>query len=247
MNEPLDLSIVIPVYNESGNLKPLLEELTEILKQLKKNSEIICINDASTDDSLDILKRMTAIYPDLKVLSHTINSGESAGQASGFYHARGDIIITMDADMQNDPKDIPILLNALSDNVDCVCGVRKIREDDVVKRGSSYIANKFRNFITGDAIADAGCTFRAIRRPALKEIIVFNGMHRFLPTILRFQSFRIVEIPIHHRPRYAGQSKYGIGNRLWRGILDCFAMRWYKARVIRGYRLEKGQAVHEPV
>jgi dolichol-phosphate mannosyltransferase len=243
MNNTMDLSIVIPVYNEAENLEPLLEELTGILNQLDKTSEIICVNDASTDDSLGILNRLAAKFPQLRILTHGINSGESAGQATGFRSAAGDVIITMDADMQNDPGDIPRLLKALTGEVACVCGVRKIREDDAVRRVSSYIANKFRNFITGDAVSDAGCTFRAIRRPVLREMIVFNGMHRFLSTILRAQCYRVVEIPINHRARHAGQSKYGIGNRLWRGILDCFAMRWYKARAVNGNRLETNQAV----
>ena len=239
MTHSMDLSIVIPVYNEAENLAPLLEELSVILKQLKKSFEIICVNDASTDNSLDILNRLTAIYPELTVLNHTLNSGESAGQATGFRHAKGDVIVTMDADMQNDPADIPELLTALSIGVACVCGVRKIREDDAVKRMSSLAANKFRNFITGDNVSDAGCTFRAIRRSSLKEMMVFNGMHRFLPTILRAQSYKVLEIPINHRPRHAGQSKYGIGNRLWRGILDCFALRWYQKRAVVGNRVKE--------
>lgn len=239
MNSYPDLSVVIPIYNEAENLDPLLTELTGVLKNLNKSYEIICINDASTDGSLQVLKDLKPLYPELRILSHTINSGESAGQATGFRYSRGDIIITMDGDMQNDPGDIPKMLKALSDEVACVCGVRKVREDNVVRRISSYIANTFRNFMTGDAISDAGCTFRAIRRSALKEMVVFNGMHRFLPSILRAQAYRVVEIPINHRPRFAGRSKYGIGNRLWRGILDCFAMRWYKARAVRGDRVEE--------
>jgi len=237
MNEVLDLSVVIPIYNEAGNLEPLLAELTGVLRKLNASSEILCINDASTDESLSLLQNLKSSYPELRIISHRINSGESAGQATGFAHARGNVIITMDGDMQNDPTDIPVLLNELKADVACVCGIRKIREDDAVRRISSLIANKFRNFITKDVISDAGCTFRAIRRSALKEIVVFNGMHRFLPSLLRAQSFQVKEIPINHRPRFSGKSKYGIGNRLGRGILDCFAMRWFKARALRGDRI----------
>jgi len=244
MNNTMDLSIVIPVYNEAENLEPLLEELTGILNQLDKTSEIICVNDASTDDSLGILNRLAAKFPQLRILTHGINSGESAGQATGFRSAAGDVIITMDADMQNDPGDIPRLLKALTGEVACVCGVRKIREDDAVRRVSSYIANKFRNFITGDAVSDAGCTFRAIRRPVLREMIVFNGMHRFLSTILRAQCYRVVEIPTQPpRPSCRPIKVRGSGTDCGGAILDCFAMRWYKARAVNGNRLETNQAV----
>jgi dolichol-phosphate mannosyltransferase len=239
MKNNIDLSVVLPVYNEAGNLEPLVEELTGILKGLNKSWEIICINDASTDDSLGILNRLKPSCPELRILNHTINSGESAGQATGFGWAKGDIIITMDADMQNDPADIPKLINALARDVACVCGVRNVREDNAVRRLSSYVANKFRNLLTGDAVSDAGCTFRVIRRSALNEMIVFNGMHRFLPTILRAQACHVVEVSINHRARFAGESKYGIGNRLWRGIVDCFAIRWYKTRALQGNRVEE--------
>jgi hypothetical protein len=135
----------------------------------------------------------------------------------------------MDADQQNDPADIPALMEA-SKNADAVCGVRKQREDDWVKRISSKIANGFRNRVTKDVIADAGCTFRILRREALREIPVFNGMHRFLPTLLRLQGFTVAEIAVNHRPRTRGESKYGIGNRMFRGLVDCFAILWWRKR-----------------
>jgi glycosyltransferase involved in cell wall biosynthesis len=162
---------------------------------------------------------------------HNLNCGESAAEATGFAHARGEWIITIDADQQNDPADIPSLLEA-SKNVDAVCGVRTKREDDFVKRISSRIANGFRNWVTGDVIADAGCTFRALRKEALREIPVFNGMHRFLPTLLRLQGFTVIEIPVNHRPRTRGESKYGIGNRMFRGLIDCFAIHWWRKRCL---------------
>jgi dolichol-phosphate mannosyltransferase len=238
MTENVDLSVIIPAFNEEQNLPILLEELTKTLDGGSRTYEVICINDASTDTSGAVLSDLQRHYPVLKVFTHRINCGESAGQATGFSRARGAILITMDADLQNDPADIPLFLNALTDGVDCVCGIRKIREDDFIKRASSRIANKFRDFITGDAIQDAGCTYRAIRRRAVAEILVFNGMHRFLPAILKAQGFRVVEIKVNHRPRLKGVSKYGVGNRLWRGIRDCFAMRWYQARAIPGSRIE---------
>ncbi|MEI6128173.1 MAG: glycosyltransferase family 2 protein, partial [Pseudomonadota bacterium] len=176
MGEGVKVSVVFPVYNEEDNLKPLLEEILPILKSLGLNFEILCIDDASSDTSLSLLRELQKKYPELRVIQHVINSGESAATATGFTHARGDVIITMDADQQNDPADIPALLEALK-GVDGVCGVRRTREDDWVKRISSRTANAFRNWTTKDTIADAGCTFRALRRDAVREIPVFNGMH----------------------------------------------------------------------
>ena len=237
MKQP-DLSVVIPVFNEEDNLEPLLKELEGVLAGLGRSYEVLCIDDCSTDRSLEVLKQLKATRPWLRILRHGVNSGESAAEATGFEHANGDIIITMDADQQNDPHDIPALLDSLKDEIVAVCGVRRKREDDWVKRLSSRTANVFRNWATGDRISDAGCTFRALRRKALREVLVFNGMHRFLPTMLRLQGYKVVEILVNHRPRVKGLSKYGVGNRVWRGLVDCFAMRWYRRRCVRGARFE---------
>lgn len=240
--ELIELSVVIPIFNEEDNIEPLLQELFPVLRNTKKRFEVICVDDASTDKSLYVLKNATKEYPELKIICHKVNSGESAANATGFANARGEIIITIDGDQQNDPADIPIFLKEI-ENADAVCGVRRKREDDWVKRISSRIANKFRNFVTGDNITDAGCTYRAIRRSALREIPVFNGMHRFLPTLLRIQGYKVKEILVNHRPRIRGQSKYGIGNRMFRGIIDCLAIRWWKKRCLpvdRAYKVISG-------
>lgn len=231
----VQLSVVIPVYNEEENIRPLLGELVPVLKNLGMRFEILCIDDKSTDASLRILQEMQKTHPELRVIRHSINSGESAATATGFACARGEIIVTMDADQQNDPADIPALLRAL-DGVDAVCGVRRTRQDDWVKRISSRIANAFRNRVTQDTIADAGCTFRALRREALREIPVFNGMHRFLPTLMRLQGFTVREILVNHRPRIRGVSKYGVGNRMFRGLADCLAIRWWRKRSVSAKR-----------
>ena len=238
--EKIDLSVVIPVFNEEDNLEPLLQELTGVLDRLGRVYEVLCIDDTSTDGSLAVLRRLQAARPWLRVVRHRLNSGESAGEATGFAHARGELIVTIDADQQNDPADIPRLLEALTPDVAAVCGVRRRREDDWVRRLSSRIANRVRNAVTGDRISDAGCTFRLLRRAALRDLPVFNGLHRFLPTLLRFQGYRAVEILVNHRPRTRGKSKYGVGNRAWRGLVDCFAMRWYHARCLRGDRVAPG-------
>lgn len=232
------MSVVIPVFNEEDNIEPLVEELQEVLNKLGKTYEILLIDDCSTDGSYAVMKKLQQTRPCLRILRHRVNSGQSAGQATGFAYAKGEIIITMDADQQNDPADIPALLDHLRDDIAVVCGIRRKRMDSFVKRYSSKIANAYRNFITGDKISDAGCTYRAIRRNSLWQIQVFNGMHRFLPTLLRFQGYKVVEIPVNHRPRTRGYTKYGINNRLWRGILDCFAMRWLAKRAVPGNRVE---------
>ena len=232
----VDLSVVMPVFNEEDNLGPLVNELEGVLQKTGRSFEVICVNDCSTDNSLAVIRELQKTRPYLRVINHRVNSGESAAGATGFENARGEIVITIDADQQNDPADIPALLDALKDDIDAVCGVRRKREDDWVRRLSSRVANGFRNWMTGDRIADAGCTYRALRRSALHEVPVFNGMHRFLPTLLRLQGYKAVEILVNHRPRTRGTSKYGVGNRMWRGIVDCFAMRWFRARSVRGDR-----------
>lgn len=231
------LSVVIPVFNEEDNLPALLGELTAVLRSLQCPFEILCVDDASTDGSWAVLRQLRARHPELRILRHRVNSGESAAQASGFARARGEILITMDADLQNDPHDIPAMLAALQPGVAAVAGVRRQRLDDATRRISSRIANGFRNWVTGDRIADAGCTFRALRRAAVRELPVFNGLHRFIPTLLRRQGYQVEEILVNHRPRTRGQSKYGVGNRVWRGLRDCFGIRWYGARAVRGDRL----------
>lgn len=236
-DDKLFLSVVIPIFNEEDNIKPLLDELIPILEKLKQDFEVLCIDDASTDDSLDILEDLQECTPHLRVVHHNINCGESAATATGFQHAGGKFIVTMDGDLQNDPADIPALLKLIQQKeLAAVCGIRRKREDDWIKRLSSKTANAVRNLITGDQIADAGCTFRALRRATLNEVPVFNGMHRFLPTILRFQGYQVAEILVNHRPRTMGLSKYGVGNRMFRGLIDCIAMRWWQKRCVPATR-----------
>jgi dolichol-phosphate mannosyltransferase len=237
MSENIDVSIIVPAFNEEQNLGPLVEEIEAAMNGLPYIYEVIVINDGSTDRTLEVLDEMKKRHSAVRVVNHAMNCGQSAGQATGFRVARGGKIVTMDADLQNDPADIPNLLSALKGGIDCVCGVRRVRRDNLVRRASSRIANGFRNAITGDKVTDAGCTFRSIRKDALAEVPVFNGMHRFLPSILRAQGYKVEEISVNHRSRTRGYSKYGINDRLWRGIRDCFAMRWYSARVIRGNRI----------
>lgn len=234
----IDISVVAPVFNEEDNLETLTNEIVAAISPLKRSFEILYVDDKSTDGSLAVMRRLKQNTPQIRILRHGINSGESASSLTGMAKARGKVIITIDADLQNDPADIPLLLEHLTEEVAAVCGVRRKREDDWVKRISSKTANAFRNTVTGDRIADAGCTYRAIRRDALRDIPVFNGLHRFLPTLLRLQGFHVVEVLVNHRPRIAGVSKYGVGNRAWRGIVDCLAMRWFRKRSVSALRFE---------
>ena len=238
MQKEPSYSVILPVYNEAGNLARLIDEInTAIAPSAGERYEIIAVDDCSTDDSLNQLRQIEANNPRLRIITHRMNCGQSAALVSGLRAARGDIIITMDADGQNDPADIPALLDVLAPDVDAVCGVRRKRLDTTVRRISSRVANGFRNAVTGDKLADAGCGFRAMRRNVIVELPAFNGIHRFLPTVLRYQGFRVIEVPIGHRPRTWGQSKYGIGNRMVRGMVDCLAMRWWKRRVICARRV----------
>ncbi len=237
INTKIDVSIIASAFNEKDCLAPLMQEIASVMDATSYCYEVIFVDDGSVDRTPNVLADLKEKYSVVRVLRHANNYGQSAGQATGFKYAEGQIIVTMDADGQNDPADIPVLIEALQDDIVCVCGVRRVRMDNRIKKISSKIANSFRNVITNDKVTDAGCTFRAIKKGVLAEVIIFNGTHRFLATILRFQGYRVEEISINHRPRTHGYSKYGINNRLWRGIRDCFAIRWYRARAIKGKRL----------
>lgn len=234
-----ELSVAVPIYNEEANVRPLIEELAGVLRGTGRPFEILGVDDGSRDGSAAALEALRAEFPELRVLRHRRNAGQSAAFASAFHAARGAVIVTMDGDRQHDPRDIPRLLATLAPGVACVTGVRANRRDDGMKRLSSRLANGFRNAVTGAPVTDAGCTLRALRRECVRELPVFNGLHRWIPTILHYQGWKVVELPINHRARPAGTSNYGVGNRLWRGLRDCFAMRWYRARALPGDRLQR--------
>ena len=229
-------SVVLPIFNEQDNVGPLLDEIRGALAPLGQPYEVLAVDDCSRDASLTVLKAQQARHPELRIIRHRLNCGQSAAFASGLARARAPIVITLDSDRQNDPADLPRLIAALEPEVAAVLGVRRRREDSTIRRLSSRIANGYRDLLTGVPVRDAGCFLRVMRRDAIRELPVFNGLHRFVATLLRYQGYRVVELDVNHRPRVAGPSNYGIGNRLWRGIRDCFAMRWYRARAIPGDR-----------
>jgi glycosyltransferase involved in cell wall biosynthesis len=236
----LEVSLVIPVLDEAGNLAPLMAEIATVMGDRRDRYEVIFVDDGSGDGGPEELHALCGAYPTVRALFHRETFGQSAALATGVRHARGRVIVTMDADRQHDPIDVPRLVAGLGAEVACACGVRVDRRDAVVTRIGSRLANGFRELVTRDRLRDAGCCFRAIRREALAELPVWNGMHRFLPTLLRAQGLRVAEVPVTHRPRTVGASKYGIWNRLWRGIGDCFAVRWYRARAVPLDRIRSG-------
>jgi dolichol-phosphate mannosyltransferase len=232
------ISLVVPVFNEKGNLRRLHSEITSVLSQISgcEDYEVIATDDASTDGSWKLLLKIAAEDPRWVVQRFRRNCGESAASAAGMRAAQGEIIITLDADLQNDPRDIPQFLRAL-EHADCVCGTRvRDRADVWSKRVASRIANALRNRLSDETISDAGCTYRAFKRKCLENVHLFRGAHRFLPTLFRMQGHTVVEIPISPRERHAGASKYGIWNRMWVTVADLLAVRWMKSRQL-GYEI----------
>ncbi len=227
-----ELSFVIPAFNEAENLPTLLGELRAAIAATGRTHELILVDDGSTDGTAEWLRaeanRDRALVPVVLVR----NAGQSAALAAGLDRARGEVVVTMDADLQNDPADLPLLLSAL-EFADVVSGVRLHRQDDWKRRVSSNVANTVRRLVLRDPVTDIGCSFKAYRAQALVGLPVFAGVHRFLPALCAFRGARFTEVPISHRPRRHGVSKYGIGNRLWRGIADLVGVQWLKIRLLK--------------
>ncbi len=231
-NEKIEISVVVPVYNEEGNLPLLIPKLKKVLQSLGSSWEMIFVDDGSLDGSPKILKESAAQVPSLRVLRLKENRGLSTALVAGMREARGEKIITLDSDLQNDPDDIPKLLGYL-DRYDMATGWRQKREDSWLKKISSAIGNGVRNGLTGETIQDSACTLRAFKRECVQTIPVFNGMHRFLSTLVKMEGYRIIEVPVTHHPRKFGKSKYNIRNRMIRSFVDLLAVRWMRHRAIR--------------
>ncbi len=231
------LSVIIPVYNEEENVAPLATELLEVLNSLKTSFEIIFIDDGSTDCSYARLKELQQQFPAIRIIKFKKNCGQTAGFDAGIKAARGEILITMDADLQNDPHDIPRLLEKIGD-YDAVCGWRQKRHDNVIRRLSSRIANWVRNTLSGESIRDVGCSLKAFRAVYAKRMKLFTGMHRFFPTLIKLEGGRVTEVPVNHRPRAFGKPKYNIRNRIARSFIDLLAVCWMKKRYLN-YEIEE--------
>ena len=226
------VSLVVPAFEEEESLPVLAREIRAALDAAGVSFELLLVDDGSSDRTLEVMLELARRDPAIRVIRQRPNQGQSAALAAGWRHARSPVVVTLDADLQNDPADIPRLLAALEEGYDVVSGVRVERQDSWVRRLSSRIANGVRNRLTGDAVTDVGCTLRACRTELLRDLPLFTGMHRFLPTLLRLQGGRVTEVPVRHRPRRYGRTKYGIHNRLWRGIADLMAVRWMQRRWI---------------
>jgi len=226
------LSVVVPAYNEVESLPALLDELRAALGATQRTWELLLVDDGSRDGTGDAMESAARADPRIRVLRLEKNAGQSAALAAGLVRAAGEVIVTLDADLQNDPADIPALLAALA-NADVVSGVRQGRRDSWLRLVSSRIANGMRRAVLGDRVTDIGCSLKAYRREALADLPMFVGVHRFLPALCAFRGARVVEIPVRHRPRTQGVSKYGVGNRLWRGIHDLVGVAWLKRRLVR--------------
>ncbi|HVO77043.1 MAG TPA: glycosyltransferase family 2 protein [Candidatus Bathyarchaeia archaeon] len=228
----IGLSLVIPAYNEEQAIEECVREADGVLARLGRRYEIIVVDDGSTDTTFERLRSLKTSVPSLRAVRFSLHRGQTTAMAAGFERARGAIVVTMDGDMQNDPADIPHLLDMMGE-WDVVCGVREHRRDGFVRRASSAVANVVRNRLTAEDIRDVGCTLRAYRASYLRRLKLFEGMHRFLPTLLKLEGARVVEVSVRHRARTKGTNKYGIANRLFIGLRDLFAVRWMKSRYIR--------------
>ena len=229
-----EISLVIPCYNEDGNLRALVKAIHDAVDPLGVSYEVVITDDCSSDKSWTILKEIAAADPRLRAQRFKFNCGESAASWAGMQSSQGKFIFTLDADLQNYPRDIPKFLEGLK-TADCVCGTRvetRSKGDNFIRVASSRIANWVRNKLSGENISDAGCTYRAFRRECIANVKMFKGAHRFLPTLIKMEGFTVTEVPVTNNPRFAGQSHYGVWNRLFKSFADLLAVRWMKKRMI---------------
>jgi dolichol-phosphate mannosyltransferase len=225
------VSVVVPVFNEEENMSILQSELRNALTGI--DHEIIFVDDGSSDRTAEKIENA----PQVRVIRFEKNTGQSAAMYAGLNAARGAILVLIDGDLQNDPTDIPKLLAKIDNGeADLVCGYRAKRQDTLIKRITSRVANFVRSRYTKDGVRDTGCTLKAMRRECVNALVPFKGMHRFIPALIKNAGYRLVEIPVNHRPRRFGQSKYGLGNRAWRTTIDMFGVRWLLSRQLH-YKL----------
>jgi glycosyltransferase involved in cell wall biosynthesis len=217
-------SVVVPLYNEEANLPILQEELRAALGGL--DYEIIFVDDGSVDRTAERIEPAGNV----RAIHFEKNSGQSAAIYAGLTAARGATVVIIDGDLQNDPADIPKLLAEIARGADLVCGYRRKRQDTLVKRATSRIANAVRSRYTKDGVRDTGCTLKAMRRECVSALFPFKGMHRFIPALVKAAGYQLVEVPVNHRPRRFGQSKYGLGNRALRATIDMLGVRWLLSR-----------------
>jgi glycosyltransferase involved in cell wall biosynthesis len=234
VNAP-ELSFILAAHNEEGNLRELVKGIREVVEPLGLAYEIVITDDGSTDRSWSIIKELGDADPRIRAVRFAANRGKTAALVAAFAAARGRVFVTMDADLQNDPRDLPKFLAALK-TCDCTCGSRvecRRAGDSFVRTASSRIANAVRNKLSGETISDAGCGYLAFRRECVAKLKLFEGGHRFLSTLIRMEGYTLTEVPVRNNPRFAGQAHYGVWNRLFKSSADLLAVRWMKKRFIR--------------
>jgi glycosyltransferase involved in cell wall biosynthesis len=229
------MSVVVPIKDERDNLFALTDQLLKVLQDREESAtssfEIIYVDDGSSDGSSEVLDSLSAEHPAVTVLHFDRNYGQSAAFDAGFKRSAGGLVITMDGDLQNDPADIGTLL-AYIHQYDLVCGWRTERHDSLLRKLSSRVANGVRSAVTGDRVHDTGCSLKLFRRRVVERLQLFTGMHRFFPALALMHGFTVTEVPVRHHPRRHGVSKYGVGNRLFKGLYDLLAVRWMQTRVL---------------
>jgi dolichol-phosphate mannosyltransferase len=231
--QPTSLSVVVPVYNEAGNIAPLAAEVAEALAG-QQEYELIFVDDGSSDATADQIRAVMENDPHVRVATHAVNRGQSAGVRTGVLAARSPVIAVLDGDGQNDPHDFPMLLEMLEseEGLGLVIGQRTKRKDSWLRILSSRVANAVRSSLLGDGVSDTGCGIKVFYRDQFLDLPAFNHMHRFLPALIRSGGSEVASVPVNHRPRNEGQSKYGVNNRLWVGIVDLLGVMWLQRRRI---------------
>lgn len=228
----IEISVIIPVYNEKENIVPMIGQIETALKKQFSTYEIIYVNDGSTDGSEELLNEIAKENKSVKPYHFTANNGQTAALAAGFKKCNGELVVTMDGDMQTDPEDIYVLLPYIKD-FDMVNGKRATREDGLSRKLASKFGNGIRNWITEDNIQDTGCPLKLFKKEVVKSFELFNGMHRFLPTLAKIYGYTATEVPVRHYDRQFGVSKYKTWGRAMRGFKDALAVRWIKSRVLQ--------------
>lgn len=230
------ISVVVPIKDERDNLHPLTNQLTKVIGALEQTQtapfEIVYVDDGSIDGSSELLDEISREIPEVRVLHFNQNHGQTAAFDAGFRYAKGELIATLDGDLQYDPADLTKLLPFTKD-YDLVCGRRQKRLDNIIRQISSRTAYVVRNAVIQDGIHDTGCSLKIFRRKVIERMALFHNMHRFFPALAKMYGFSVTEVPVQHFPRAHGHSKYGIGNRLFAGLYDLFAVRWMQKRCFR--------------
>ncbi len=230
--EQVELSLVAPVYDERDNLEPLYQRVLDVFGE-RVRWELVLVDDGSRDGSTEVMRALAQRDGRVRCVVFAHNCGQTTAMRIGIHSSRAPLIATLDADMQNDPADLPAMIDKLGRH-DAVVGYRLKRNDNFVRRASSKIANAIRNWLSGDSIRDTGCSLKVFRAHAIREApLHFEGMHRFMPTLLRYYGFSVLEHPVSHHPRRAGSSKYGVLNRAFRAFRDLLAVRWMRSRIRR--------------